>query len=171
MNPYVLATARVDDAAPLSDLMRATFLAAYSTCSTPVNVAAHVDRLYRPDAQARELASPDWHTVLAMSGTEPAGFAQLNFVEKPPVALAPCAQLARFYLLPAHQGKGLAPLLMEALRHVARDRGFDALWLTVWKQSPRAIRFYESQGFVRVGECEFRIGDDPQADWVMRALI
>ena len=56
----------------------------------------------------------------------------------------------------------MASVLDTATRHGAR-----ALWLGVWEQNPRAIRFYRRLGFREVGDHVFVLGTDPQRDLVM----
>jgi GNAT superfamily N-acetyltransferase len=170
---YTIRAAREDEAERLSALMRACFLAAYRDSATPENIAAHLERSYRPELQAAELARPQRRTLVAEIGGEWAGYAQLDFAVDPPVPLdvSGAVQLARIYLLPEHHGNGLAQRLLAGLRDLAAGQGATAWWLTVWQESPRAIRFYEGEGFRTVGECRFMIGDDPQVDWVMLGPI
>lgn len=170
---YTIRAAREDEAQRLSTLMRACFLAAYRDSATPGNIAAHLDRSYRTDLQAAELARPQRRTLVAEENGVWAGYAQVDFAAEPPVPLdvSGAVQLSRIYLLPDHQGSGLAARLLGAMRDLASGQGGGAWWLTVWKESPRAIRFYQAQGFRAVGECTFLIGDDPQVDFVMLGPI
>lgn len=41
------------------------------------------------------------------------------------------------------------------------------LWLAVWEKNPRAIAFYEKNGFRAVGDQPFQVGSDTQRDIVM----
>ncbi|HJU40071.1 MAG TPA: GNAT family N-acetyltransferase [Tahibacter sp.] len=166
---YTIRAAHEDEAERLSALMRACFLAAYRDSSTPSNIAAHLDRSYRPELQAAELARPQRRTLVAERDGVWAGYAQVDFATDPPVPLdvSNAVQLSRIYLLPEHHGNGVAARLLGSLRDLAAGQGAGAWWLTVWQESPRAFRFYEAQGFRTVGQCTFLIGDDPQVDWVM----
>lgn len=170
---YTIRAAREDEADRLSTLMRACFLAAYRESATPANIAEHLERSYRPDLQAAELARPQRRTLVAEIDGTWAGYAQLDFAVDPPVPLevSGAVQLSRIYLLPEHHGNGLAQRLLASLRDLAAGQGATAWWLTVWQESPRAIRFYQGQGFRTVGECRFMIGDDPQVDWVMLGAV
>ncbi|MEQ1692392.1 MAG: GNAT family N-acetyltransferase, partial [Gemmatimonas sp.] len=53
----------------------------------------------------------------------------------------------------------------------AQSRGARTLWLGVWEQNPRAIRFYEKCGFVDVGSAVFHMGTEVQHDRVMARPI
>ena len=57
---------------------------------------------------------------------------------------------------------------MQAALQEARGGGYDVIWLGVWQENPRAVAFYERWGFQKVGTHVFRLGDDPQTDWIMQ---
>lgn len=54
------------------------------------------------------------------------------------------------YVLPAHQGEGVG----TALLHHLRDRAGRPLLVGTWAAAEWAIRFYERNGFARVGEAD-----------------
>ncbi|MEY3918157.1 MAG: Protease synthase and sporulation negative regulatory protein 1, partial [Bacteroidota bacterium] len=45
------------------------------------------------------------------------------------------------------------------------------IWLGVWEHNPRAIRFYEKQGFVKFDQHIFQLGDDEQTDILMKLSL
>ena len=45
------------------------------------------------------------------------------------------------------------------------------VWLGVWEENPRAIRFYEKNGFVAFDKHIFRLGDDEQTDIMMKKKL
>jgi ribosomal protein S18 acetylase RimI-like enzyme len=47
-----------------------------------------------------------------------------------------------------------------------RQSSFGSIWLTVWENNGRAIRFYERWGFQKVGVYDFVVGRDIQKDLV-----
>lgn len=164
--------ATLPEAARLSALMRECFLAAYAQASSAQNVAAHLDHHYTPQRQAQELSDAGLLSLVLERAGAWAGFAQLRCGEAPAAGAQPGdAEVVRFYLLPAYHGAGLAPQLMASIKQAARERGAGGLWLSVWQRSAQAQRFYAKQGFVRVGRAVFRIGDDPQDDWILRAPL
>lgn len=52
---------------------------------------------------------------------------------------------------PAHQGRGHAVWMLDALQRFCRERRAAKLWLEVRESNLRARRLYERYGFVRVG--------------------
>lgn len=78
------------------------------------------------------------------------------------------AEVRKFYVAPAHHGRGVADELMrQALASLERDR-LAAVWLSVFSENPRAIAFYKKWGFRIVGTQLFLVGADPQRDFLMR---
>jgi ribosomal protein S18 acetylase RimI-like enzyme len=45
------------------------------------------------------------------------------------------------------------------------------IWLGVWEENQKAIRFYKKNGFVEFGKHIFRLGDDDQTDIMMKLDI
>jgi ribosomal protein S18 acetylase RimI-like enzyme len=81
-------------------------------------------------------------------------------------------QLHQIYVLERARSGGVGAALLQAVIAEARARGAASLWLGVWSQNPRAVRFYERHGFAIVGSHTFVLGTDAQRDHVMaRALV
>ncbi|EYD70837.1 GNAT family N-acetyltransferase [Limimaricola hongkongensis] len=66
-------------------------------------------------------------------------------------AVAHRVALTAFYVSPDHHGTGTAARLMRAAIAKATQAGFLQAELYVAADNPRAIRFYEREGFVRHG--------------------
>jgi ribosomal protein S18 acetylase RimI-like enzyme len=47
---------------------------------------------------------------------------------------------------------------MQAVLAHASTAGHDGVWLQVWEENPRALRFYAKAGFTEVGETIFLVG-------------
>ena len=169
----VIRPARLADAAELSALMRRTFLAANSHCSTPENLAVFLASKYRPELQAREIRDPDTLTLIVEQDGQWAGFAQLCWGTPPPVEVGPlpAVELGRIYLDSAFHGRGIAAQLVANLLVAANLRGSRSVWLGVWQEAAQAIRFYQKHGFEIVGRRVFAVGDDPKDDWVMTQAL
>lgn len=52
---------------------------------------------------------------------------------------------------PAHQHRGHARFMLDALAELCRQRGARRLWLEVRRSNPRAQSIYRQRGFVQVG--------------------
>ena len=154
-----------EDALEIADFMTRNFLAAYGHSSSPENVQKAVKNYYGIEAQHADLADDRIVNCLCIIEEKIAGLAQV----KPPKPDAYQTQfeLSRFYVDAQYHGKGIAAALMQETLDTIRARSAKTLWLSVWQESPQAIRFYQKQGFVISGDTVFMIGDAPMKDWLM----
>jgi ribosomal-protein-alanine N-acetyltransferase len=87
--------------------------------------------------------------VIAERGARMSGFAVLQ-VER--VRRELLGYVVTLDVTPQERRRGVAWLMMERLEQDAREAGCAAMVLHVFAGNAGAIRFYESIGFVRVGE-------------------
>jgi diamine N-acetyltransferase len=156
------------DASLIAKLGAETFLATFSAQNTPENLAKHIAGAYGEEIQQRELADPAVTYLIAEQHGRSAGYAQVRVGDAPEcVSGSALIEVRRFYVHHDFHGSGIAQALMDACADEARRRRACTLWLGVWDQNPRAIRFYSKCGFQDVGGQTFMLGDDPQQDRVL----
>jgi diamine N-acetyltransferase len=172
MTTFQLRVATADQAATLAQVMERTFRATFGESTAEEHMAEHCRNSYRGAIQRAEIVDPDITTLLCTDGASIAGFAQVRSGERPAcVPVSRAVELHRIYVDAPWHGKGVAALLMDAALDDATKRGADGVWLGVWENNPRAVRFYAKFGFVEVGEHIFQVGGDAQRDLLMyRAL-
>lgn len=165
-----LATAR--DAGALTALGRRTFIDTFAADNTPEDMAAFLDGAYAEAIQARELADPALTYFVAERDGQLVAFSLLRTGNANRHVADPTAiEVQRFYVDAACHGTGLAHQLMDITVDEARRRGARSVWLGVFEKNVRAIRFYEKQGFRRVGTQVFTVGTDDQTDAVMQRTL
>ncbi|WP_363320260.1 GNAT family N-acetyltransferase [Plebeiibacterium marinum] len=54
---------------------------------------------------------------------------------------------------------------------MANEKNVEYVWMGVWEQNQRAIRFYEKNGFIAFDKHIFKLGDDEQTDIMMRLKL
>lgn len=160
------------DAEALARFAARTFAETFGPDNRPEDIAAHLTGSYGPTQQGRELADPDYVTLLAEGSDGIAGYAQLHRGNPPPCVAADApVELYRFYLDRRWQGTGLAQRLMEAVHSAADVWGGRSIWLSVWERNPRAIAFYVKSGYRDVGTADFYVGPDRQTDRVLVTVV
>ncbi len=60
------------------------------------------------------------------------------------------AEVKRVYVRPAARRTGAARAIMATLEQLARDRGFNEIWLETGLRQPAALALYESLGYTRI---------------------
>ena len=164
----LIRRATVDDAPLIASIGADTFTTSFGAQNTPENLAKHLTKAFGEEIQMRELTDPAITYLIAEQNGRTAGYAQVREGDAPPPVAGPRpVEVRRFYVLPDFHGTGIAQALMDACADEARRRGGRTLWLGVWDQNPRAIRFYTKWGFSDVGGQTFMLGDDPQQDRVL----
>ena len=145
------------------------FAQAFAAQNTVENMRAYLEHAFSVENQERELRDRNMRTWIAEDADGTAiGYAQLRLGAEPEgLSLANPSELARIYTDAAWHGQGVGARLLAQVVDTARAWGSAALWLGVWKENPRGIAFYQKHGFRIAGEQTFRLGTDPQHDWIM----
>ena len=163
-----LRPATLDDAPALGRFAEHVFRDTFGPHNRPEDMDAYCGTAFSLDAQRRELADADLHTVLAIAHDAIAGYAQLRAGPPPPCVTGPRPiELKRLYVERRWHGHGVAQTLMTHASELAQHHGAQTLYLSVWQHNHRAIAFYAKHGFERVGVAPFRLGADLQFDPIM----
>lgn len=163
---------QIDDLPALRELAIKTFVHTYEAFNTPEVMADYLENAFSEERIKAELFHPESEFYALVDGREWIAYIKVNEGEAQ-TDLRPGAvlELERIYVDPACQGKGYGKQLLQKALEVARLKNKDKLWLGVWEHNPNAIRFYESQGFVKNGTHVFMIGGEAQNDWIMEKEI
>jgi ribosomal protein S18 acetylase RimI-like enzyme len=172
MIQQTIRRASENDAALLAELGARTFYDSFAAQNTPENMAAYLAASFSPEQQRAELDDPQNTFLISEADGVAIGYAQLR-AGKPPASVSDpkAIELVRLYVSSSFQGSGIGGRLMEACLAEARQAGYQTIWLGVWQQNTRAQAFYERWNFSVVGDHVFRLGADPQLDWLMERSL
>ena len=170
---FEMRRAEPADAGPLAEFAAQVFAETFGPDNRPEDMAVHLADRFGLRQQTEEILNPAVVTLLVEEEGRLIAFTQVTTLHRPPPCVTGEApvEIGRFYVDRPWQGRGLAQRLMAAARDAARDLGGRTVWLAVWEHNPRAIAFYEKQGFRDVGSQPFRLGADLQTDRVMAAEL
>ena len=87
-----------------------------------------------------------------------------------PFDLQQCGEIKRLYVHPDYFGDGISRHLMELALNWLEERNRSAIFLSVWSENHRALRFYEKLGFNKAGECEFYVSKHADKDFILCLL-
>ncbi|MDR2981126.1 MAG: GNAT family N-acetyltransferase [Puniceicoccales bacterium] len=165
---HIIQKATLGDARQLSLLAEKIFRETFGAANTAEDIDLHCRTSYSEIVQGGEISDPNMVTLLGREGGLLVGFAQLRWGHAPDCISAKSpGEIQRLYVASDWHGKGMARDLMNACIREMESRGSDVVWLGVWEENPRAIRFYRKFGFIEVGAHVFRLGGDPQRDIIM----
>nr|WP_066773995.1 GNAT family N-acetyltransferase [Croceicoccus mobilis] len=150
-----------DDTAALADLSRDSFCAAFAHLYREEDLGAFLKSAYAPEAIAAQIADPKRLYRLAV-GEDGTLLAYCKLVLESEYAEHSDARnplgLGQLYTAPGMTGSGLGAALMEWALDEARERGCDAIQLSVWSENYGAQRFYQRYGFAKIADIDFWVG-------------
>ncbi|MFL5814064.1 MAG: GNAT family N-acetyltransferase [Bdellovibrionia bacterium] len=156
------------DAQILTELGRTTFVDTFAKDNSQEDMDLYLAETFGVDKQLKEIRDPNRYIAIAWEGNVAAGFFHLaKSAPDPSVAGPHPVEILRLYVDSRWHGKGVGAALMERCIQLAREEGFQTLWLGVWERNFRAQAFYGKYGFTTVGKHVFRLGTDDQTDLIM----
>ena len=160
--------ARVEDAEAIDALFRKGFVDTFGHLYDPSDLAAFFAG-FALEKWRSELADPDFAFMLAEDDGVLAGYAKVASVSLPVEPDGPSMELRQLYVLKDWHGTGIARVLIDWVFDEGRRRGAGELYLSVFTENHRAKRFYERHGFEGIGPTIFMVGNQADADILMRA--
>ncbi len=162
-------TATLEDLPLLVDLAADSFRQAYHEVWESAGLEDYISRSFTPEQLGAELRHPDCTFILMGHQQAVAGYAKLRHGHNPPdMEKKRAIQIGRFYLRNDYYGQGLGDRLMEHCLQTVREAGYTTVWLAVWPENTRAVRFYQRWGFSVTGYYPFYHGDVVAQDWLMQ---
>ncbi|MBL3658205.1 GNAT family N-acetyltransferase [Fulvivirga sediminis] len=168
MNDVKFIKCTLNELDQLLDISKATYFEAFLAGESSENVKEYVKNAFSEERLWKELNNPFSEFYLAEHDGEVIGYLKLNhkdaqqrYKEKNSI------ELQRIYTLGKVLGKGFGQVLLNQAIKIAREQHSQFLWLGVWDQNPRAIHFYEKNGFDKMGKMDFFMGDEKYTDVVM----
>ncbi|MFN3341771.1 MAG: GNAT family N-acetyltransferase [Flavobacteriales bacterium] len=160
------------DVAIVREIAIQTFLETFREYNTEENMKAYLANTFSTEKIKLELNDPHTSIYLALHLDDVVGYLKLKKSD-PPKELEShkVLEIERIYVLKDFHGKRVGLLLLERAIAIAKEHHLDYLWLGVWEHNPRAIRFYEKNGFNSFGNHVFVLGDDKQNDLLMKRAL
>jgi ribosomal protein S18 acetylase RimI-like enzyme len=160
------------DLPALLALAERTFREAWADDNDPENFERYCREAFNPARLAAEFADPRSEFYLVLRAELPVAYLKLNLhTAREGLDGDDHLQIERIYVLAEYQGQRLGGRLLELALERAAAVGAPWLWLSVWQEAPRSIRFYQRNGFEIFGTGVFQLGDDPQTDWLMKRRV
>lgn len=160
------------DVDALQNISRQTFYETFATHNTEADMTRYLAESFSIEKLSAELQHPESEFYLAEINNQIVGYLKLNFKQaQTELKNHDSMEIERIYVLSLFHGKQIGQLLLEKAIDIARSKQISDIWLGVWEKNPRALRFYQKNGFVEFDKHIFRLGSDEQTDILMRLNI
>lgn len=164
--------ANIKDADAIAKLGAITFYETYAAYNTTTDMELYTSQHYNTATVAEEINQPGIQYFLALYNNIPSGFAKMRNTEQPELlANTRNIEIERIYVLQQFQKLKIGKTLIEYCVNKAKQDDFEVIWLGVWQKNPKAIDFYERNGFEKFGVHSFLLGQDLQTDWLMKRKL
>jgi diamine N-acetyltransferase len=172
MDQITIHRARAEDVETVLSIAKETFVETFAANNAPENLGKYVLENFTAAKMAAELNDPGSLFFIARDASEPVGYLKLNSGgAQTELQDDNGIEIERIYVKSAYHGRKVGQLLYEKALEIARIQHKTYIWLGVWEENPKAIRFYEKNGFAAFGKHLFRMGDDEQTDILMKKVL
>ncbi|KAK7398210.1 hypothetical protein QQX98_012413 [Neonectria punicea] len=158
------------DATAIAELGAYVFTATFAHSVQPHELQQFLEKSNTTAAIAKDLNDPARDIIVATNPDgEIIGFAYLTRGSSEPCIadVKNLAELQRIYVHPSAHGRGIGSALARKIESMAREQGFQNIWLGVWEENYPAIKAYQKWGYKKVGSRDFAIGPVVQTDYTM----
>ncbi len=146
-----------------------TFVDTFSEQNSEEDMQNYISEKLNLDQLKSELENPNSEFYFAENNVGISGYLKLNFGDaQTEVQSQNSVEIERIYVSKEFLGLKVGQILFEKSLEIAEERKADFIWLGVWEENHRAIRFYEKNGFEVFGKHDFKLGNDVQTDLMMK---
>jgi len=172
MNPIEIIKIAINDITELQRIGRQTFQETFADSNSEENMKSYLEEGFSFEKLTREVNNENSEFYFAKIDDEVIGYLKVNFGEsQTELKDNKSLEIERIYVSKEFHGKNVGQLLYYKAIEVAEQRGSEYVWLGVWEQNPRAIRFYEKNGFVVFDRHIFKLGNEEQTDIMMKLKL
>lgn len=172
MEAISITQASLEDIQTLQFVGRQTFFETFAESNTEEDMKKYLDENFTEEKIRTELNNPDSLFFIAREHDKAIGYLKLNFgTAQTETQDEGSLEIERIYVLSTYHGKKVGQLLYEKALEIAKFSKKSSIWLGVWEENTKAIKFYEKNGFSAFDKHIFKMGDDEQIDIMMRKVL
>lgn len=149
-----------------------TFSETFSSDNSEENMTDYLESKFSTDQLKVELSNKESAFYFAILKNNVIGYLKINYGQsQTEMNDQNSLEIERIYVLSEFHRKKVGQLLYEEALQIAKKMKVDYVWLGVWENNSKAIRFYEKNGFVVFDKHIFKLGDDEQTDLMMKLQL
>ena len=161
-----------NDITELQKIGKQTFFETFASQNSEENMTEYLENGFSIEKIKAELEDKNAEFYFAEFNQEAIGYLKVNFGQsQTEIKNENALEIERIYVLKEFHGKKVGQILFEKALELAKSKKVDYMWLGVWEENQRAIRFYEKNGFVAFDKHIFKLGNDEQTDIMMKLKL
>lgn len=160
------------DVENLQKISITTFRETFEEVNTEEDMQKYLAENLSLEKLKSELENPNSEFYFAENDNQILGYLKLNFGNAQTENQGnETLEIERIYVLKEFFPLKIGQILFEKSVEIAQEKNMKFIWLGVWEENKRAIRFYEKNGFEIFGKHDFVLGKDVQTDLMMKLYI
>lgn len=172
MDQIIITKAGIADLQTVRQISKETFFETFAEANTEADMNKYLTENFSETKVAAELSNPESQFFIAWLSGNFVGYMKLNTGQaQTELKDLTSLEIERIYVKSAFHGQKVGQLLYDRALETAREEQKAFIWLGVWEENLKAIRFYEKNGFVAFNKHIFKFGDDEQVDVMMRREV
>ena len=162
----------ITDLENLQKISITTFRETFEEVNSEEDMQKYLDENLSLERLKNELENLDSEFYFIENKNKNLGYLKLNFGNAQTEKVEEnYFEIERIYVLKAFLGQKIGQILFDKAIEIGREKNLEYVWLGVWEENHRAIRFYGKNGFEIFGKHDFVLGEDVQTDLLMKMKI
>lgn len=153
--------------AVLTDIGATTFYDSYRHENTEADMQAYIANTYTIEKLAQNLSNPNIVYFLAYNPLGDVGYIKLLLNQTNEKLQGTSAEIEKIYVRQAFHGKGVAQQLMQFDIDYCKQQNYTNLYLGVWQENHKALKFYGKMGFKTFDTRTFQLGERLCDDYML----
>lgn len=163
---------KLKDLEKLREIGIQTFTETFSSENSEENMTEYLQNNLSAEKLRIELNDKNSEFYFAKHNGKVVGYLKVNIGESQTERKVKNAlEIERIYVIKEYYGKKVGQFLYNKALELALEKNLENVWLGVWEQNLRAIRFYEKNGFIVFDKHIFKLGNDEQTDIMMKRKL
>ena len=158
-----------DDAPRLSELGATIFAQSYQYPYNQEDMDTYLDETFSKGKIAEEINAEATYYYVAEADGIIIGFVKFyTFRWTPRYKGKITFEVERLYIQKDMERQNIGSRLMTTALEVAKQKKYKIIWLSVWENNERGIRFHQQHGFIVVGDGMFTLGEQARKYLIMQ---
>ena len=172
MQQIKIRKASIEDVEAIKRIGRETFFETFAQSNAEADMKKYLEENFNDEKVSREINNPGSLFFIAWEGDASIGYLKVNTGKaQTEIQDDISLEIERIYVKSAYHGKKVGQILYEKALEIAQLQNKSYIWLGVWEENPKAIRYYEKNGFVTFDKHMFKMGEDEQTDVMMKKVL
>ena len=159
----------LSDSQALAELGRDTFIETFGHLYQTEDLESFLSQKYTREIIERQLADPSIRHQVVEEDGELIAFIKIGPLDLP-VSSPPskASEIKQLYVRKSFGGMGIGRGLMSWAFEQMEANGIENIYLSVFSENHRAIRFYQRFGFTKCGDYHYPVGKHLDLEWIMQ---